>query len=249
VTDLKDEILASLQQAAAQRALRQAEPRRHASVEALKRFQSLRFERTYHDLSAQPRYRAATGFFLQELYGPRDFAMRDAQFAQIVPTLVKLFAGDVADTVRWLARLHGLSEELDTLMAQSCDWPAAWALPSYRTAWQQVGRADQRREQIALLMRVGQALDGYTRTPMLLRTLKAMRLPARLAGLQDLQRFLECGFEAFRAMQGAQTFLAIIEERETALAARLYAPPGDSMADLLDMAAWFPDAAVRTTCP
>ena len=47
--------------------------------------------------------------------------------------------------------------------------------------------------------------------------LTMMRGPARVAGLGDLQAFLERGFSAFRRMDGAATFLATIHQRETAL--------------------------------
>ena len=51
-----------------------------------------------------------------------------------------------------------------------------------------------------------------------------MRGPARSAGLASLQRFLERGFDAFRAMNGAAQFLATIGARERALAAALFDP-------------------------
>jgi hypothetical protein len=51
-----------------------------------------------------------------------------------------------------------------------------------------------------------------------------MRGPARSAGLARLQRFLERGFDAFRAMNGAAQFLATIGARERALAAALFDP-------------------------
>jgi hypothetical protein len=52
--------------------------------------------------------------------------------------------------------------------------------------------------------------------------LKLMRRPARMAGLADLQDFLERGFTAFRAMQGADEFLAVVKERETRILNRLF---------------------------
>ena len=50
-----------------------------------------------------------------------------------------------------------------------------------------------------------------------------MRGPARAAGLGELQIFLETGFDTFRAMNGAQEFLAIVKRREEELAAALFA--------------------------
>ena len=55
----------------------------------------------------------------------------------------------------------------------------------------------------------------------MLTTLKLMRAPARMAGLGELQRFLEGGFVTFKAMRGADEYLAIILRRETLLMERL----------------------------
>jgi len=48
--------------------------------------------------------------------------------------------------------------------------------------------------------------------------------PARLAGLSGLQDFLEGGYAAFRAMEGAGEFLATFERREAGLLDRIYGP-------------------------
>ena len=49
-----------------------------------------------------------------------------------------------------------------------------------------------------------------------------MRAPAAAAGLGDLQRFLESGFDTFAAMKGARDFVATVQTRETELAAALF---------------------------
>ena len=55
------------------------------------------------------------------------------------------------------------------------------------------------------------------------KLLRAARLPAQLAGLSELQKFLERGFTAFAALGGADRFLNDIAARETQLAQRLFA--------------------------
>ena len=55
-----------------------------------------------------------------------------------------------------------------------------------------------------------------------------MRGPAKAAGLAELQRFLEAGFDTFRAMRGAREFLATIGERERTLAKALFESPLDA---------------------
>ncbi len=205
-----------------QRSLREADPALQARVHALKHYQHERFQHTYADLLAQPRYAKATRFFLDELYGPVDFTRRDAQFKRVVPALVRLFPSEVVLTVRTLGELHALSEELDTAMGRVVS-PGPVDLAGYTGAWQAVGRPADREAQIVLTRRVADALDLYTRNPLLRHSLRLMRTPARLAGLPELQAFLETGFDTFREMRGATQFLDTVVQRERALAAWLFA--------------------------
>jgi hypothetical protein len=201
-----------------------------ARVEAVKRYQQRRFELTYADLLTHPRYAGATNFFLSELYGPSDFTQRDAQFARIVPALVRLFPDEVVGTVRALAALHALSEQLDSQMGSAVNSGVDAA--RYVRAWQQCGDAPSRERQIAMLEQVGHALDALTRNPLLRHSLRIMRAPARAAGLANLHVFLESGFDTFRAMRGAGEFLGLIGSRERALAATLFAVTPDQAATL-----------------
>lgn len=192
-------------------------------VLAVKTYQQRRFERTHADLLRNGRHGAAARFFLDDLYGPQDFAERDAQFARVVPALVRMFPHDLVETVLRLATLHALTENLDGEMAARLP-----ALPpdatGYVRAWQATGRREDRQQQIALVLGIGQQLDKATRNRFLRQTLKLMRGPARAAGLSALQTFLERGFDTFAAMGGAQDFLALIERRERALVNRLFEP-------------------------
>jgi hypothetical protein len=215
-------ILHELQIVEAQRAQRRAAPELNARVQAIKHYQQRRFSHTYADLLTKPRYAGATRFFLDELYGPQDFSQRDAQFARVVPTLVKLFAQEIVDIVGTLAQLHALSETLDSAMGMRLGQAEVNAR-GYIAAWQATGSAPERERQIALAHEVGASLDRLTRKPVLRHSLRMMRGPARAAGLGELQRFLECGFDAFKTMHGAQEFLALIDARERKLAQALFA--------------------------
>lgn len=204
-----------------QRALRAADPAIAERVRTVKQYQHARFQHTYADLLAQPRYAKATRFFLEELYGPADFSRRDAQFKRVVPALVRLFPREVVQTVQTLFELHALSEILDTTMAAALP-PGPLDLPGYTAAWQAVGRPADRERQIQLMHRIGSALDGYTRSPLLRHSLRLMRGPVRLAGLAELQTFLERGFDTFREMRGAKEFLDNVVQREREIAAGLF---------------------------
>ncbi|MEO8079856.1 MAG: hypothetical protein ABI641_04950 [Caldimonas sp.] len=216
-----DSILAGLNVVAAVRAHRSGVPGLDAKVVALKEFQQRRFAHTYADLLRSPRHGPAARFFLDELYGPNDFTRRDAEFAKVIPGLVKLFPEGLVATVADVAKLHALSETLDTAMATHLRDAGLGAI-DYARAWQSVGRACDRQEQIALMVSVAGRLDRFTRKPLLRRGLHLMRGPARAAGLAELHRFLEAGFDTFRAMGGAREFIAIVQSREEALAASLF---------------------------
>jgi len=225
-------ILEHLQVVAAERAARKLDPALGERVTAIKAYQHSRFERTYADLLRQPRYTAAARFFLEELYGPHDFTRRDEQFARVVPGLVRMFPRELVGTVRTLGELHALSEQLDTTMARKVD-----ALPigpaSYAAAWKTGSPEADRYRQIDLMLAVARALDRYTHNPLLRHSLRLMRGPARLAGLGELQTFLELGFDTFRGMRGAEEFLSTITSRERNLAAVLFGD--DAVARALDL--------------
>lgn len=221
MSDPATRILQSLAAVDVERSRRAAAPGLTASVDALKAYQQQRFARTHATLLAHPRYAPATRFFLDELYGPQDFAQRDAQFSRIVPALVRMFPADTVATVEALAAVHALSERLDTAMAIQLDGQSP-SRAGYVRAWQATGEPAARARQLELVMRIGQALDRHTRSFVLRASLKAMRGPARAAGMAALQTFLEAGFDAFGSMRGADEFLATIAASESALSARLF---------------------------
>ena len=220
-----ESLLKELRAVDAERARRAAHPALEATVVALKAYQQRRFAQTYADLLAHPRYEAATRFFLHELYGPDDFRQRDAQFARVIPTLTRLFPDEVVETVAKLARLHALSERLDTRMAEALG-TADITPETYAAAWRACGEPASRQQQIELTMAVGDSLDRLTRKPLLRQTLRLMRGPAQMAGLGALQNFLESGFDTFRAMRGAGEFLSTVRQREDTIARGLF--QGDS---------------------
>ena len=206
----------------AERQRRAGAPGLLEKVTALKAFQQRRFSHTYADLLQSARYGAAARYFLDELYGPRDFSSRDSQFARVAPSVARVFPNEVSEMIRILAELHALSETLDTAMGlQLADTRIAAA--DYVAAWQAVDHAAERERQIELTLRVAAHLDRITRLPLLRNALRLMRAPARAAGLAELQRSLESGFDTFRAMKGADEFIALIDAREREFAAALFA--------------------------
>lgn len=202
---------------------RDAEPGLGARVRAVKQFQHARFAGDYAALLADPRYSGAVSFFLDELYGPADFATRDAEFERVVPWMAHVLPDEVMRTIADMIELHSLTEELDQRMAAALN-STNLDERSYRDAWQVVGRRVDRERQLALLLSTGRALDRHTRSRLLAATLRAMRAPAHAAGLGYLQAFLEAGMGAFAGMQGAGDFLALIDANESHTMERLFMP-------------------------
>lgn len=225
-----DQIVDHLLVVAAERAARHAEPGLNEKVLAIKRYQQLRFRHTYADLLESTRYGPAAHFFLEELYGPSDFSRRDAQFARVVPTMVRLFSTEIVETIAALAELHSLSERLDTLMGRSLRQTSLDAA-GYAETWRAAGSPLERTLQVDLTLGVARSLESLTRNTLLRNSLRLMRSPARAAGLGELQQVLEEGLEAFRAMNGASEFIALVETRERHLATALFgSTPWDAAA-------------------
>lgn len=192
----------------------------------LKAWQSARLARSHADLARDPRYAQATTFFLDELYGTHDFTRRDTELTRVLPKLVAMLPARALATLVDAMQMDALSESLDADMVQQlrrCGQVGRIDASAYAAAYRACGRAADRALQIELIGRIGHALDRLTHLPLLAMTLKMMRRPAELAGLGQLQHFLQQGFDAFRSMQGAEVFLATITERETALMNRLLA--------------------------
>lgn len=193
-------------------------PPRLAEVKA---WQARRLAQTYADLAADPRYAKATAFFLGDLYGDKDFSHRDEAMLRIYPVMVRTLPASAVETAALAIEVDALSEELDRRLAAFLP-PGPVTEATYARAYREAGTRAERERQIALIDEVGRRLDGLVVKPFIHATLKLMRRPARMLGMEDLQAFLEHGFEAFRHMGGAAEFLATIGGRETAILNRLF---------------------------
>jgi hypothetical protein len=211
------------------RALALADPALRSAVGEVKRLQSRRFAGSYADLMQSGPYAAAARFFLQELYSDRDFTQRDAQFARIAGAVDTLFPADPAEVAAALARLHALTERLDHAVARLWREVGSEGIDAetrYVIAVRRAGQRAEREMQLVDVLEVGRRMAALTRKRGLRTLLRMMRTPALAAGLGALQHFLEAGFDTFAAMggtpQGAEGFLAVIGERESAFLGALF---------------------------
>jgi hypothetical protein len=202
----------------------------------LRGWQADRLAQTYPDLLASDRYGRAARFFLEDLYGPKDFAERDDEVARILPSMTRLLPVAAVRTFGLAVELDCLSEALDADMIAAlrvCSArDAALTIDAKRYAEAYRGCANQpaRERQIRLVREIGEALDALAQKPLVVKAVEMMRGPAQLAGLGELHEFLERGFFAFRDMHGAAEFLDTIERRERRILERLFAGAPDPFA-------------------
>jgi hypothetical protein len=211
-------LVRALERSRAMHAARAENPILAGALERLSDWQSRRLAATYADLARDPRYAEAIGFFQSDLYGPQDFSRRDADLARVVPMMARMLPEGVMMTTAKAMELSALSHELDARVNEFLPRAdAQFSVEDYCHAFRRAGRIADRRRQIELIGEVGTSLDRYVGKPLIRGALALMRAPARAAGLQELQTFLERGFDAFRTMKGANAFLATVRERETAI--------------------------------
>jgi hypothetical protein len=204
-------------------------------LETLQQFQRERLAATYADLAEQPRYAAACRFFLDELYGGRDAQERDRQVEGALPIMERTLPTRMREALADAFRLQALSLAGDIALAEGmAPGDQEELTPAvYASLYPRVPR-QAREEQIDLIYRLAMELDRGVQLPLVLGLVVAMRGPARAAGFQALQQFLERGLRAFRSMRGAETFAATIRDRERCIMERLYAGDPDPFRP------WFP---------
>jgi hypothetical protein len=209
------------------RAEADADPVQAKRRRRLKIWQVERLTRTYADMVSHPRHGPPSEFFRTDLYGPKEVSQRDRDIERVYPTMVRLLPASALDVVATAFEVDALSEELDHDLAVilweelKCEDQINDAI--YAEGYRRSGKKTERERQIALVLRLGWDLDKLIRTPFLYTSLKLMRAPAKMAGLGELQSFLERGFTAFRGMGGADEFLAIIKKRETIILEKIFA--------------------------
>jgi hypothetical protein len=222
---------------AALRRLGDAEPGLRARRDEVRQWQAARLAALHGDLLREPRHRAPGRFFLDQLYGAKDFSQRDTELARLIPTLTRFLPEAALGTIADAIELDALSERLDLAVAREVTAdPRSRERPldarMYADAYRAAGSRADRERQIELVDHIGVALDRLVGHPLIGTLLSAMETPARLAGLSAMHEFLNTGFRAFRAMNGAEEFLRRVRERETALMERLYAGDPDPFDEL-----------------
>ena len=191
---------------------------------AVKQWQAARLAVTHADLLETPRYQHAARFFLDDLYGAKDFSQRDAELARVIPVLTRTLPDAALATLADAVELDAMSERLDEAIALKLHRNEAGSIGEarYAAAYRATAPRVEREHQLDLVLAIGRSLDRLVRHPMIGTLLSAMGGPARMAGLGAMHEFLTSGFRAFKGIGGASGFLGRIDERERTILERLY---------------------------
>ncbi|MBP8098443.1 MAG: hypothetical protein KAY03_03925, partial [Arenimonas sp.] len=165
--------------------------------------------------------------FLSDLYADRDFSARDRDAAKVLPMMSRFLPDSLlraaTDAIELAVLSHAFDLRLAEFLARRPDPLRPISAAEYGRAYQDAAYPRLRRHQIGLVLRVGHALDAAVKKHGVYKLLKAARVPAQLAGLSELQKFLERGFTAFDALGGADSFLNQVATRELEISRRLFA--------------------------
>ena len=189
-------------------------------IHQLQDWQCQRLLVSHDDLAQQKRYQKAMAFFVEELYGPKDFSQRDADLVRVIPKLAKVLPDKAMNAMDDALSLNALSFVLDMAMAQYMDanYPGEPIhRDSYAQAYRHIGRAEDRAHQIAIISHLGDQLADVIKIRGIGMLISLSRRPAKLAGLLALHEFLERGFNAFKAIGDVQSFIQPVLMREKAL--------------------------------
>ena len=203
----------------------QADPGLNGRLRAIRQWQCERLCRSHADLLAEPGSARAVRFLIDELYGGQDFRARAAHVEKAFPIMVRFLPKRVLKIAALAMQLYVLTKDLDRRLADTlflrldaADLNDNLVAEGYRIT------ADYRRrmQQIDLLRELARLLTKYTNSAVIGPVVRLAKVPARLLGLGELQRFLAHGFAAFQA--GANIdFIKRMADREVHILDRIHA--------------------------
>lgn len=183
----------------------------------VQKFQVARLMRTHADLLGEPRFKAATEFFLSDMYGGLDLSELAREVERALPIANRLLPDSVMRTSAVALELNALTGELDeavTAMLFEVMGVEKLSDVAMAEAYRAVGHYELRERQMALLTELGEGLDKYVRSRVIFATFKIANKPAHMAGLGGLYDFLGRGFEVMRPMGSAHEFLSRFTGKE-----------------------------------
>ena len=179
----------------------------------------------YGDLRDRPGYGPAIDFVISDLVGP-GIADRDRELEKVVPVMSRFLPSGALAALATAMELNarileinlGISEQLAPAIANG----EHISERRYCLATREVATFEDFTALIGMTREAGMSLERIVAMPMITPLLKSMRGPARLAGVGDLQAFLEKGLATFRGVEDIHEFLELLEDRMETVFRRVF---------------------------
>ncbi len=192
----------------------------------LRTWQTERLSHTYSDLLKSRRYGAASQFFLDDIYAPKDFSQRDHDIERMYIFMRRFIPERIIHSLTLAVELNTLTRQLDDALLDALTqlgMTDTLTPDLYAKAYRLCNNYNERVVQIERIVEIGQGLGKLARLPLIGMSLRLARGPAHQAGWFELQDFLERGLAAFKTMRGTKEFLRIVEEREMRILDNIFA--------------------------
>ncbi|ASK32978.1 hypothetical protein CEK62_20765 (plasmid) [Alcanivorax sp. N3-2A] len=191
----------------------------------LQSFQRQRLMATHQALLADPRLRPGVEFLLDDVYGGRHLLPVAREIRRALPKAMKLLPDRVMSTSALALEAAIITQELDEALTACLGERLDTALDeaAYAQAYQTLGREPERRQQLALIAGLGEPLDRYIRSRMLLSTFRLVRKPAHAAGFTNLYDFIDKSFRVMKPVPSVGRLLQQVAADETVILERLFA--------------------------
>jgi hypothetical protein len=192
------------------------------AIRQLQTWQTKRLLVTHNDLWHSKRFKPAMQFFIDEIYGPKDFSQRDMELARVIPSMATVLPSKGLKSLQAAVRLNCLSLELDLSLVQELGGREI-NRSNYFACYRQSADQSKRELQIQLLEELGLDLAQVVKMKGISTILMLSRKPAKVAGVESLHGFLERGFKSFKKLGEVHDFIDPIIKRERALMQSLFA--------------------------
>lgn len=195
------------------------------AIRELQTWQTKRLLITHEDLWHSKRFKPAMQFFVDELYGPKDFSQRDIELARVVPKMAKVLPNKGLVSLEAALKLNCLSLELDIALIQKLGSEKI-NRNNYFDCYRQSDNQSKREDQIQLLENLGLDLAQVVKISGISAILMLSRKPAKITGVKSLHEFLEKGFKSFKKLGEVHDFIDPIINREREIMRALFSAIG-----------------------
>jgi hypothetical protein len=191
------------------------------TIRAVQAWQCKRLMTSHKKMYEQSKFKPAVEFFVNELYGPKDFSQRDKDIARVAPKMAKLLPETALQSLVSALHLNALSFELDFDIAKKLK-DKDINRETYLEAYRACDNRNARQQQIYFIEVLGKDLAEVVKMRGISALLLLSRKPAKLAGVQALHEFIESGFKAFKKLGNVDDFILPIIHFEQGLMNQMF---------------------------